>query len=123
MENIELLTRPLFSHDHSYINSEGNRVGVIYITDSADSAGSKWVGEVFPYGGNTGNFPDHSEALVIAKLLAAAPDMLKALLSARDHLQKYLDYDEHNPGYNETEMNDREKVVCSIIDAIKKATE
>lgn len=69
---------PLYAHDDSHINKDGKRVGVVRITDSPESYG-KWIGEVPPYGKETGNFPDHEEAKVYAQLFAAAPDMVKAI--------------------------------------------
>ena len=79
--NIQLTPAPLFTHDDSFINKEGKRVGVVRITDSSESGG-KWIGEVPPYGIETGNFPDYEEAKAYAKLFAAAPDMLSALQAA-----------------------------------------
>jgi hypothetical protein len=68
----------LYAHDDSFINKVGNRVGVFRITDSPESCG-KWIGEVPPYGKETGNFPEHEEAKAYAQLFAAAPDMAKAI--------------------------------------------
>jgi hypothetical protein len=112
MQNLDLLTRPLYFHDGTYI-SEGKRIGAIHITELPQCAG-KWIGEVTPYGqnGNSAGFPDHTEGLAMARLFAAATDMLKYLILMRDHVEKYVSGDVSK------------RVVLEEINAIiKKATE
>lgn len=119
MEIKEILRRPLFAHDHSHLNEENKRIGVIYITDASEAAGSKWIGEVFPYGGAGGaerSFLNHPDAVIMAKLLAAAPELLEAIMLALPYVEGAYECAFPDSDHNENVIN-------AIKSAIKKATE
>jgi hypothetical protein len=104
----------LFAHDDSFINKDGKRVGVIRITDLAESGG-KWIGEVPSYGIETGNFPDHEEAKAYATLFAAAPELLEALKLALPYIEGAYEC-----AFPDSDHNDN--VLTMAREAIEKAT-
>lgn len=72
--------------------------------------GTIWIGDTKPYDGP--GFTDKETAHANAKLIAAAPDMLNALLDAKKHLE----------GYCFGDNQERTDVFNNITKAIAKAT-
>lgn len=82
---------PFYAHDGSFINEKGKRIGCVRITDMPEERG-KWIAEVYTYGGGTERFSEHEEAIEIAKLFVAAPDLLTAAVDALDFIKTHNHY-------------------------------
>jgi hypothetical protein len=92
MNNLEHVKGPWYAIDDSYISpSTGRRIGTITISDTNEIGTGKWIAQVSPYGSSQGRFPEHDESIAIGKLLAAAPDLLKAVTEAVELLQPLHD--------------------------------
>lgn len=113
---------PLYIHDGTQLNEQGNIIGCFDILDKPGyEKNVKAIAQFFPYGKDRkNNFPDVEEARANAKLYAAAPDLLAAVEKALEIKQLWFPAGDYSVEH-EGEAQALQSMFSALEAAYKKA--